>query len=483
MCAILGTPLHILNIHGGMEDQDIIGWMSQKIVIANRMTDPTERIVVFLDEINTCNCMGLFKEIVCDRSLNGQLLPQNIKIIAACNPYRLRTTKSLYGGEEMAGLAFEHFCKSTLENVGTGIKDPLRNLVYRVHPLPEAMIDHVFDFGSLSADTESLYIKAMLRKQFGAYCSDEIEPTLIPTDIYRGGFISSHFNSLSPFDEFVSIFSELICEAQECLRKLSDGERSATSLRDVSRCLQIFIWFGEYLAKTVGLQEGWNLFDFFNIKPKAHKYIRKALILSLAYCYHARLPREERRILVNTITNKWRSFQILMNNPMYSHRNTFGLGTSPSYLGPRAKCRWLNLDFSSFISVLEETQREFVSMMNLGEGIALNEALCENLFMILCSVLNHIPIFVIGKPGSSKSLAMGLIQSNLNGDASENEFLRSLPAVEVFSYQCSPLSTSLGIEQAFESARRYKREASNTVVVILLDEVPCPTNLTCLKSL
>ena len=86
-------------------------------------------------------------------------------------------------------------------------------------------------------------------------------------------------------------------------------------------------------------------------------------------------------------------------------------------------------------------------------------------------MLNKIPIFVIGKPGSSKSLAVSLIQSNLNGDASANAFLRSLPAVEVFSYQCSPLSTSEGIEQAFERAQRYKLEAGNTVVVVLLDEV------------
>lgn len=471
MCAILGAPLHILNIHGGMGDEDVIRWMSQKIIIANRMIDPTERIVIFLDEINTCNCMGLFKEIVCDRSLNGQILPRNMKIIAACNPYRLRTTKSLYGGEEMAGLAYEHFTKSTLENVGTGIKDPLRNLVYRVHPLPESMIDHVFDFGALSAATESLYVKAMLRKQLGAFYSEDNQTAIRFNSENLGRVIPPYYNSLSPFDEFVEIYSELICEAQECIRQLSGGERSVASLRDVSRCVQVFIWFGEHFSHTVGCHEGWNLSDFFNIKPKVHKYLRKALILSLAYCYHARLPREERRVLVNVITNKWRSFQIVVPN-LYSHQNPYGLTARlPSPQGPKAKCRWLNLDFSSFISILEETQREFVSMMNLGDGIALNEALCENLFMILCSVLNQIPIFVIGKPGSSKSLAMGLIQSNLNGDASDNHFLRSLPAVEVFSYQCSPLSTSLGIEQAFESARRYKREASNTIVVILLDEV------------
>ena len=39
----------------------------------------------------------------------------------------------------------------------------------------------------------------------------------------------------------------------------------------------------------------------------------------------------------------------------------------------RPKCTWLNLDPHSFVQVLEETQREFVSVMNLGEGIALNE--------------------------------------------------------------------------------------------------------------
>lgn len=76
-----------------------------------------------------------------------------------------------------------------------------------------------------------------------------------------------------------------------------------------------------------------------------------------------------------------------------------------------AQCSWLNLDAVSFVDVLYETQRKVVDHMNVGEGIAMNEALCENLFMILVSVLNQIPIFVIGKPGSSKSLAMELVQS------------------------------------------------------------------------
>lgn len=482
LCAILGAPLHTLNVHGGMDDRDILAWMTERVALARRMTDPTERLVVFFDEINTCNSMGLFKEMVCDRSMNGRRLPENIKIIAACNPYRLRTTKSLYGGEEMAGLVFEHYARNDLENVGTGIKDPLRNLVYRVHPLPESMIDYIFDFGALSSETEELYIKAMLRKQIGMYAPDDDED---PGIRVRGGGTAERDATLqqtlrsttrmTPFQEFVEVFAQLICAAQECIRTLSDGERSAASLRDVARCVRVFRWFGEHFAQVDGPAEGWDLADFFCIRPKAQRSIRKALILSLAYCYHARLPREERRELIMTVTNAWRSLQVTQTS-LFPTMNYFagggmGAGLLQSYNRQTPKCRWLQLDPNAFVSVLDETQRDFVRHMNLGDGIALNEALCENLFMIMVSILNDIPIFVIGKPGSSKSLAMNLIQSNLNGDASDNDFLKSLPAVEVFSYQCSPLSTSAGIEQAFHSARRYKREAQNTVVVVLLDEV------------
>ena len=477
MCSILGLPLHTLNVHGGMEDHDIIQWMNSKISLAQELNNDTStRIVLFLDEINTCNCMGLFKEIVCDRSLNGFLLPENIKIIAACNPYRLRNTKSLYGGEEMAGLIFEHFSGSAhgghrVENVGTGIKDPLRNLVYRVHPLPESMIDHIFDFGALSSETERLYIQAMLKEQLSIYNESAGDSG---SEVVENGIQPTFFGiprTINMFNEFIDVFTELVCTAQECVRHLAEGERSVTSLRDVSRCVKIFLWFAQHFADTRGVEERWNIIQFFSMKGAlVQKYVRKCVILSLSYCYHARLPRNERSVLVNALSASWRRLQTA--NYYAANPLNFGYAAPGGGLGyTRPKCPWLKLEMNTFVSNLEETQREFVSVMNLGDGIALNEALCENLFMILCSILNKIPIFVIGKPGSSKSLAMGLIQSNLNGDASEGTFLKSLPAVEVFSYQCSPLSTSGGIEQVFDSSRRYLRQASNTVVVVLLDEV------------
>ena len=178
MCAILTWRLYTLNIHGGMEDQGIIQWMQGvlKLVASapavNAYGQPIQH-VVFLDEVNTCNCMGLFNEMICDRSMDGKPLPDCLKIVAACNPYRLRSQGAKDGME--TGLVFDHNeSVADTENVGTGIKDPLSELVYRVHPLPESMTDHVFDFGALSENTEKLYIRAMIRNMLQLYITEEL---------------------------------------------------------------------------------------------------------------------------------------------------------------------------------------------------------------------------------------------------------------------------------------------------------------------
>jgi len=46
--------------------------------------------VLFFDEANTTEAIGLIKEIMCDKSISGKPLKlcENLKMIAACNPYR-----------------------------------------------------------------------------------------------------------------------------------------------------------------------------------------------------------------------------------------------------------------------------------------------------------------------------------------------------------------------------------------------------------
>jgi len=54
----------------------------------NKKASPPVDTVLFFDEANTTEAIGLIKEIMCDRRLNGEPIPEDIKFIAACNPYR-----------------------------------------------------------------------------------------------------------------------------------------------------------------------------------------------------------------------------------------------------------------------------------------------------------------------------------------------------------------------------------------------------------
>ena len=46
--------------------------------------------MLFFDEANTTDAIGLIKEILCDRRMRGVPLQEDtgLKIIAACNPYK-----------------------------------------------------------------------------------------------------------------------------------------------------------------------------------------------------------------------------------------------------------------------------------------------------------------------------------------------------------------------------------------------------------
>ncbi|ETO15204.1 hypothetical protein RFI_22160, partial [Reticulomyxa filosa] len=140
---------------------------------------------VFLDEVNTSPDIGWFKELIYDHSLDGVKISNQIKVIAACNPYRPRKIEND-------------------ENVN--INDPLSKWVYRVFPLCETMKEYVWHFGQLSQLDEKQYIQAMARQL------------------------------KEKFDK-----QKYIVASQQFLRKHLKNE-FIVSLRDVSRCLKFFHW-------------------------------------------------------------------------------------------------------------------------------------------------------------------------------------------------------------------------------------------------
>lgn len=67
--------------------------------------------------------------------------------------------------------------------------------------------------------------------------------------------------------------------------------------------------------------------------------------------------------------------------------------------------------------------------MQLGDNIARNAALRENVFMMVICVELRIPLFLVGKPGSSKSLAKAIISESMRGKDSRSDLLKKFKEV------------------------------------------------------
>ncbi|XP_046854625.1 uncharacterized protein LOC124447604 isoform X2 [Xenia sp. Carnegie-2017] len=400
------VPFTIYNIHAGRTEDDIREFIEKKNEEA--CMDNSQRWI-FLDEINTCHHLGLINEIVCHHTLLGRPISRKLVFLAACNPYKLRSLKS----SSTAGLE------------GKRDDDECSKLVYRVHPLPESMVDYVWDYGSLTPQDEKVYIGRMVNEFPG---------------------------------EYQQVLTELLASSQNFIR---DAEKNpfCVSLRDVRRCILLVKWFidtlkkrkllmkkilenGEEIPKVPSrLKEAQEISERYDDLPEI-----KSFVLALGHCYLSRLQtvilrKEYIRSLVSLL-------------------------------------EMIHLSEESFTAIIRMEQEDYLLRMELPEGTARNVALRENVFVMLVSILNRIPVFVVGKPGCSKSLAIQLIRSNLRGKDSKDAFFKTLPHLYVVSYQGSESSTSEGIEEIFKKASNYKKHnsKSNVLPVVLLDEVGLAEN-------
>eukprot|EP01084_Bolivina_argentea_P065542 119465_1 len=134
---------------------------------------PTKTFLVFLDKINTSPEVGSFKEVVCDHSLKGERLPDNLVIVAALNPYRIRKKTKQQIDEE------ENNEANNPRNYTDTLDEQISNLVYRVYPIPPSMKIYIWNFGYLSKLDEQQYISVMVSSAWnGAAFKESIFETL-----------------------------------------------------------------------------------------------------------------------------------------------------------------------------------------------------------------------------------------------------------------------------------------------------------------
>ncbi|CAC5380698.1 RNF213 [Mytilus coruscus] len=416
MCSLQHLPdepvenMIIMKVHGGTTTKDIIKKVrkAEEIAMENAEDHPNMFTVLFFDEANTTEAIGVIKEIMCDKSLGGKPIQihERLKIIAACNPYR-KHKEELIKKLEQAGLGYHVDADKTTDRLG---RVPMRRLVYRVQPLPQSMLPLVWDFGQLNSRVEEMYIKQMVLR----YVNEGRLPQL--TDL-------------------ADVTSRILSECQDFMR-MQEDECSFVSLRDVERVLEVMTWF---YRQT---EEGGILFDEDADHDEDYEKIEitRALILALGVCYQACL--QKRQNFRDMIADYFEEpYQLLDDNQLETE--------------------------------LIRCQDKFLDSVKLADNIARNQALKENVFMMIVCIELRIPLFLVGKPGSSKSLAKTIVADAMQGDTARSQLFKKYKQVQMVSFQCSPLSTPDGILGTFRQCAQFqrKKDLDRFVSVVVLDEI------------
>ena len=99
---------------------------------------------------------------------------------------------------------------------------------------------------------------------------------------------------------------------------------------------------------------------------------------------------------------------------------------------------------------MEETF--LLEQIDLDQGIAKNQLLKENVFLLFLAVVTTIPLIIVGKPGTGKSLSSKLINNSMRGEYSKNEFFKQYPQVIQIYFQGSKSNIPEDVDKLFNKA-------------------------------
>ena len=212
---------------------------------------------MFLDEVNTSSCLGLLKEFIVDRTFDGEVshnslqrssfissdhfpfqpIPENMFVVAACNPHR---------GNSLASHKQDRWLRGS----------------YYVRPLHPTLQLIMWDYGSLDGLQESEYIDAKMKMLHQTMSNPEI-----------------------------ACYTKLIVESQKAMRDFAEqllkshgvspyeakkASHSCVSQRDIQRVFTLHAW----------LMKGYT-----TNKPYGDRtdYHRRAVLVALGIVYYMRL--------------------------------------------------------------------------------------------------------------------------------------------------------------------------------------------------
>ena len=435
---IQGMNYQVINIHGGITTS----------YLEEEIDSDTELLI--LDEANTTK-FACIKELVCDRVLNGKSISSEMSIVCIINPDRKKTDE--YKNVETAGLP-----SATTTEVD--------DRVYTVHPLPRSATTLTEVWGSPCLTTIPVAEAegVIAGRTLFLTSKPEIDDEIVMAEVYVNSIaseIESRFSNLFATYRgqargncilfFRSLFVGLIKFSQSFHRKRFGGEVSVVSMREIVRCCTIIPYllrFFEIRRDVRGVRD--------DDMREAAREQRSLIVISLFVNYGARLGATDRAGYSRQLLEEWgklrRQFKVR-------------LALNDDFL-PEPVEEPFN-DFKQMAKFLCEELH-----IDADKRIAVNQALEENVMVMFLTIYQKGVSYIVGMPGTSKSLALDALTAASNNDTFLNG---KYPKIVRYDIQCSPHTTAKAVMEIATRTAEHQH-LHKEIHVLVMEEISHAAN-------
>jgi hypothetical protein len=346
-------------LHSGVSEEEIEHKLGEAIVKAHQSP---KRIWFLWDEFNTSPYQSLITEIITERrcTFSNRItsIPDNIVFVAACNPFRISVNNSRVG--------LVHESSAVI-------------LSHRVYPIPQTLIDYIWDFGQLSEEVETDYIICMMQDKVNEYTRDTYDQEML---------------------------AQCVVTCQSFLRQTDTD--SSVSLRDVQRFSDMYKYFFGLL-----------------------RVAEPAMVMAAYTCYFFRIDSSENKS----------KLCVLLQQKVKRLEDKFVQSI-------------FNIQSQAFIEDVEKLDV-------IPPNISINQPLIENLLALSVATINRIPAIICGKPGTSKTVAVGIIYDIFNKPSQKKNqtlYFKDTPQLIQIPFWGSITTTSQGIIDVFRMAKEHNEK-------------------------
>ena len=381
--------------------------------------DASTVVIGFIDECTSTRIMGMVKEVLIDKTINGRPLPPNMMWIGAFNRNSMPNEEALLAKSTVAVKDF-----TGIGSAGGAGEAP----DFAVRPPPTSLEILEVCFSRLNEEQQRFFLGKLLCLQAGKHELTEPGKEVRDAIIYAHGYVDrKHIQRVHP------------------------------SIRDFVRCTTLYDYFCNHPCYFYD-EDDPSAYD--KVANGQLKVLREdkmielhhfALVLAVTISYYFRMPHTLRQEFSDGYVKEGRP---LPPKDAYTEKgdqagnegegNNGGGGSSSESKDPF-------LEIFRFVALRLYRNTEYK------KGIAATESFLENLFCTVVCIDAKIPLMIVGPPGCSKTLSFSLAMENMKGHQSRSAFYKTLSYVHPTRYQCSRDSTDKEIQEVYNIAIDQQR--------------------------